>query len=1320
MLVSSELPMTFRFSRPSDARDVTDLRRLAAMVQCVPPLAVFPWRSEAEFTSLIERSVLCITAVSTITGKPAGFLCLDDKPHTPSLSPDEWENMLTSEMGNDERGESPIAPYNTLWIKSLICPHPGALQAGNYEYKGKTSTDIKRNLLIFSYTEEMLLRELLHVALSNTPQTVHLLVPFPEGQPYGPLEKVSSGLISVHGCPFLGSVLHIRSSRMVPQLLLRLGIVEDYDNYVVRILGGDGLITSVPEEFYLEELLKDQDKNNKVVVAEDVDTHKVVGIMCLEASIEDQQVISRQYSTELYGKLRPLRKQRLTTGVAQTPNIVKIKFFYIEPAYDLSAGQFLPFVFKEFPFAEYIVIVLPYSTEKPPFLSHFEHVPLRKYQPRNSKGDLVVPPDGLWIRCRYTADPVSAIVVRSDREVSDVSAFLTEQLVELGEHHKTALLEDVALSQRARGNSPESEEVHCTTMVFSFSSTTLEGVSEEESNKSVIGVASVRLLTVHDMYNLRANYDLDMFINYYTGAPRDYSETNVMLSPEDGRQVFFRDDVRGLLIRCFYVKPVYRSRIPFFLREILRHSRCEVAMLLGDKIITPFAPMLTFMLRIPPRRVLEKRQGTCSERAGSESPEKDQLTGKDVLALSCLFSATRRFLGDCKKLVHTRIIVVGAGSTGLTFIHRLLSVPYLCFTNLVLISNDGMPAHPNQQPRLWSVERMELLEREHMLLSVGNPVRVVHGSVVDIDTNHRYVAVDDGTYEPYDYVILTPGWQFGVPLAISRLQLGQQQQQQQSRGAVPPGILPLSGSSSVEKLMQFLHEFEANPQNISNIIVYGSGLDAFAAATSIVDLGFSPQRIVIVSPETTNPFFDSDVFECVKCMWSQLGANTMRGYQVSRMEYGDEGNTLNTVVVSRVVKPTSEGGRDGGARTSDAVEILCSLIVCCEDKDIDSHILSTLNRRSIVFDGRVTVEANYRTTDKYVYAAGPVAMFTRRYGTTPNFDDFNARDVGENLAEVMLGTLGFSEYWVPSLELNKSRGDEILAASDELYNKVLEENGSRAANYATKMGGLSEGQDMHEIAKQNQLMQQKKLPVYQTPIASRVRLPGMYQFFCCQCVFFNPKNCRRLLYSSIDDNKPNVEDLLGFQGNGHSQTTVPERPGHEEQSLLSIYVNKHTHIIDAVVYFGNGNPELHNYKCLVGMPQSLLNLIYRYEEGQSRLGAGGESSTRGLNLMEYLRSPKLEVIFYDRFVDFYKKLRIKMKQHEDVVDMKTRALDVMQDSCMITKEQRDEYLRELTDQRGEFARKVQCELIKFLHESKEYLPQIMYLPDIRNHVNKEG
>ncbi|RNF12066.1 uncharacterized protein Tco025E_06527 [Trypanosoma conorhini] len=1324
MSMKRDLHLVLRRSRATDAADVLCLARLSAATQCGPPATLFPWRTEADFLTLIESTVACVTATSTVTGKVAGFICLDDVPHLASIPADMWEYSLKrDENHTEEEAAAQIAPYNTLWLKSLLAPPSSAFRSDTINADNSKALQVERELLLFAYKEEDVILELLSVVLTNLPQTMHVLVAFPSGCEYPPLQGFGTNAVSLVNCPFEGALLHIMAPDLVPRLQLRLGIMEDYDDFVPHLLSGYGLITALPEEFYLDEILKDQDTYHKVVIAEDAATHRVVGLMCLEASIEEQQMASRQYMTEVFGKLRPLNSRRGSgqSGVFDIPNVVRINFFQLDPDYSLCANQFLPFVFQEFPYVEYAMIILPHEQEEPPFLRHFERVPLRRYYPRNTKGEAVPTPEGLWIACRYAADPVAVLPVSRSEDVERISSFLEEPFSEFSHQHVAALLEDVSVANPGNSSSQDSGSRISACFI-------LESPLGGTRAPAVVGVASTRRVTLDEMYALRANYDLDVFVNYYTNGPRDYTATDIHLSAEEGRRKFFRQEMRGILVRSFYTKPVYRRHIPFFVRELLRHTQCDVALALEDGQALPFAPLLRQLLRAPPRRVQEKTHTAVPE---LDSQALGLTKGKDTLALACLFVGTRRILGDCKKLIHTRIVVAGAGSTGLACIHRFLSIPYVQFTNIVLVSTDGLPAHPNQQSYMWSADHMELLEREHTGLVVGNPIRVVHGLVVDVDTTLKYVSVDDGSYEPYDYVILTTGRQYVVPHSICRLQQSvQHPTSHPQRGFVPAGTLALSGELSVEKLRQHLHDLDRNPNNISNVVVYGSGLDAFAVVTSIVNLGFSPQRVILVSPEASNPFLDVDAFDCVVKMYNSLGINTLRGYGVTRMEYDDDGAALTTVVVSPVLA-SQEGGGGGGdgpttAGISNSVELGCSLIVCCEDKDIDSHVLSTLNRRSIVFDGRVIVEANYRTTDKCVYAAGPVAMFTRRYGTTPGFDDFNTRDVGTSLAEVLLGVFGLEEFAKQDLCEAEDKDRELVAAHNQLYTKVLRESGSRGADFLMGNGAQSMEDD-----KRNITTLQKNLPSYASPVTSRIRLPGSYVFFYCRAVDFSPARCLRLCYSNIAENKPivtGIEELNPIL----APTDNPEAARTPEQSLFVIYVDEQTQLIEAVVYFGNGTPEMYHYMCLIGMPQSLLNLLYRYEEARGAAvsgppksseegrGADADSGAGGLNLMEYLRSPKLQILFYDRFTVFYRELRERMRAHKALMEVKARALEFVSKQSRLTAEKRNELVKELTAESSAFARQVQYELLKFLHESKDYLPQIYYLPDIHAHVQRRA
>lgn len=85
--------------------------------------------------------------------------------------------------------------------------------------------------------------------------------------------------------------------------------------------------------------------------------------------------------------------------------------------------------------------------------------------------------------------------------------------------------------------------------------------------------------------------------------------------------------------------------------------------------------------------------------------------------------------------VNTRIVIVGASSTGLAALHRLLSVPYVHFTNLVLISTDGLPRHDNELSSLWHADVMALREREHARLVIESGTMCGISSTITNDNN---------------------------------------------------------------------------------------------------------------------------------------------------------------------------------------------------------------------------------------------------------------------------------------------------------------------------------------------------------------------------------------------------------------------------------------------------------------------------------------------------------------------------------------------------------------------------------------------------------
>lgn len=1405
MNVASSLEgVTIRYSRKSDVPGLVVLMRSANICEDgFPKTQVFSISSVDDFIYTIETSLVCLTAFSSIkTDMIVGFIAINDSPGNQKV-PNRWPDVLLGGAYANCDVEHLSKPYNSLWLQTLIAPPTTTLLTGVSKALDPVGFEKETNMDRLSYTSHRLAHELLRVALGACPSTEYLLSVIPStcsfkiiedlGQAIQPLPSLShsgrkkAGASSALSPPkFDGNLYVISRQSEIPKLSLRIGRIQDYDDFVPLLVNGRGVVTTVPKDFYLEEQLKEQDEYHKIVIAENPVTHEVVGMACLRALDDTQEVLSKRYMTEMYGKLRTLGISDEVTNAKRfndnrkIGNTFMIDFLYFNPDYNKCVHDFLPFMFQQFPMCEYASIILPHHLEEPPFLSDFLYMPVQNYQPHNFLGESISVPDGLWVSCRYSLDPLEVDPVTTLEQQNTIEFFLEAPMYELSSDTIERIRED--LYSYMEMNSKRRPSLLPGQSVLTISAFSLKW------NNEVVGVATARRLTVRDMYALRHNYALDEYVYYYPRTHKNYEVTDFTLTPVQGKEKFFCAELPGAIIRAMYITPQFQHGVSFFVREILRFFNAEMAIVLGTMKEKPFKALVSECFSVRPRRVLEspaenkieelysssfsasgpknsttvsdmllsrqslgnsigsssvhasqssENQGNANvastESFHNSSPimssfvgssrvsamvdsyrlgKKSAFLDKDPAALGALFFATRRSLGNKKKRVNTRIAVVGAGVTGLSFLHRLLTVPYIHFTNLTLVSTDGLPLHQNQVELMWFADNMELLEREYLLLVVGTPLRVIAATMIDLDKVNKFIALDNHMFEPYDYLILTCGRQYISPLSVRLLQ-------QQEGRPFRAGMLPMTGEAAVTELQTVLQEIDANASNTDNILVYGSELDAFATVAAIIRSGFSSQRIVLCSRSISNPFVDESCYTAVGTLLKSLGTSVMRGFDVCRLEYDDD-NKLTTVMLAPV---TAENNFDSGAM----VELRCCLMVCMEDKDIDPNILSTLNKRSIVFDGRVIVENNYRTTDPFVFAAGPVAMFTRRYGATQNFDDFKARDIGSHLGEVVLGFLGFDEFFDVRYHSGNefSLGIHADGVTSSLYTKLLEENGS------TLSSTLAHSGKGDEVETQKALKELHHIPTYVSPLARRLRFSGGFQFFCAYRVNFNPSECIKLDCSNLDFNSfyaaleaSQEKDPDGLKEDDERKLSVVD-----EQNYIAIYINSVQRTIDGVTYFGNGKPEVHNYYALIGYPETILNLLFRYDEAMELVKKRGQMNFPGtghltagalngkLNIMEYLRLPHLQTVFYDKFTSFFEELREKMKTQEEAVKMRATILE--NHGVNLTPSEAKKYQNDLTKMKSNYRYEVQLELIRFLHENKDFRLQNLYLPSLEKQMAKK-
>ena len=556
-----------------------------------------------------------------------------------------------------------------------------------------------------------------------------------------------------------------------------------------------------------------------------------------------------------------------------------------------------------------------------------------------------------------------------------------------------------------------------------------------------------------------------------------------------------------------------------------------------------------------------------------------------------------------------------------------------------------------------------------MLFRIAGKLRVIEGTMIEFERAEKYIITDNGFVEPYDHLVIAAGRQFSIPRETA------------SRHLAKNGIFELCSQAQIHKIKQHIRESEAYEDELSNAVVYGSGLDVYSAATALTRVGLAPSRIVIVSPDDIadvdqkSAFKDTSVDFKVDRLLDQLGAKVYKNYILERTDC-DEDHNLSSIYITQVVGKTDDANPDGKGDANEAptdarsrhqrkiVEIPATMLIYCHEKDIDTQILSALNKRSIVFDGRVIVRANYRTTDPNIYAIGPIAMFSGRFGPSDEFEMYNALEVGKRFAETVLGFLGVDEFY---------QDDDNEMSSNPIDQNTL----------------LDPTAAIEEAPKPKLEQMPTKLPKYTDNVTQRMQLPNDHVFFTCYTAWYHE-----------------VEQKCKYLS---SSEPIMEGPGRNSYVRLSIGPNGH---IECVCYFGSEEVELRSLASLVGMPESLLNIVYEYEQRKDDKG------TSSLNILLYLRSKVCRhnitphtthttpqwasVVYFSTFTQFFLQLQETLKQHSDTEVLRRKLTEYVSTEGVndLDKDTREKLIGEAAKEGSATRRLIELEMIKFLHKNK--------------------
>ena len=171
---------------------------------------------------------------------------------------------------------------------------------------------------------------------------------------------------------------------------------------------------------------------------------------------------------------------------------------------------------------------------------------------------------------------------------------------------------------------------------------------------------------------------------------------------------------------------------------------------------------------------------------------------------------------------------MGASDTGISFIEALLSISYLRFTNIILVSPGGLPHHHFEDYKSnLKAYSTSYTNEELKRLMLENRITVINARMVDIDRKSKNIILHDDSMIPYDTLILTMGLQDQTLNSVGYA----------SRGIIPTpeGKEVVEGCISIDDPFLYQHlniersliKTLTNRKIKNDVVVYGRTLNAY-------------------------------------------------------------------------------------------------------------------------------------------------------------------------------------------------------------------------------------------------------------------------------------------------------------------------------------------------------------------------------------------------------------------------------------------------------------------------------------------------------------
>eukprot|EP00831_Metopus_contortus_P032034 TRINITY_DN2597_c0_g1_i1.p1 TRINITY_DN2597_c0_g1~~TRINITY_DN2597_c0_g1_i1.p1 ORF type:complete len:432 (-),score=73.30 TRINITY_DN2597_c0_g1_i1:73-1368(-) len=99
--------------------------------------------------------------------------------------------------------------------------------------------------------------------------------------------------------------------------------------------------------------------------------------------------------------------------------------------------------------------------------------------------------------------------------------------------------------------------------------------------------------------------------------------------------------------------------------------------------------------------------------------------------------------------------------------------------------------------------------------------------------------------------------------------------------------------------------------------------------------------------------------------------------------------------------------KEGDEEDLSEVKVNCRVLITGGHKDVDVDVFNALHNNSLVYNGRLIVDANFQTNDQSIYAGGSLCAFSGKYsafaaGRSLNMHHYSGREIGLRMASHLI------------------------------------------------------------------------------------------------------------------------------------------------------------------------------------------------------------------------------------------------------------------------------------------------------------------------------